>query len=121
MNIRLVLCGLAIWGGATAFLRVRGQNLLHPGDWKGTLILFAVSFPLMAWIVRRLCRRFRLPPEQWLSGGLSVALPTLLLDPFSSAFFPLVFPNMAPELGGVFGGWMLWCCAGALVGVAIRR
>ncbi len=50
---------------------------------------------------------------------MSVALPTLLLDPFSSAFFPAVFPNMAPEVAGVFGGWMLWCCAGALVGVMI--
>jgi len=75
----------------------------------------------MAWIVRRLCRRFQLPRDQWLRGALSVALPTLLLDPFSSAFFPVVFPNMAPEAAGVFGGWMLWCCAGALVGAIIRR
>lgn len=121
MHIRLALYGLAIWGGATAVLRAGGQQLLHPGDWKGTLILFAVSFPLMAWIVRRLCRRFQLPREQWLMGAFSVALPTLLLDSFSSAFFPVAFPNMAPEVAGVFGGWMLWCCAGALLGVTIRR
>jgi len=75
----------------------------------------------MAWVVRRLCRRFRLPQEQWLAGAVSVALPTLMLDPFSSAFFPVVFPNMASQVAGVFGGWMLWCCAGALLGVAIRR
>jgi hypothetical protein len=121
MNARLILCGLAIWGGATAFLRVRGQSLLRPDDWPRILILFAVSFPLMAWTVRRLCRRFQLPREQWLSGAVSIALPTLLLDPFSSALFPLVFPNMAPEMAGVFGGWMLWCCAGALLGGTIRR
>ena len=95
--------------------------MLQPGDWKGTLTSFAVSFPLMAWIVRRLCRRFQLKQEQWMAGAVSVALPTLLLDPFSSAFFPVVFPNMAPEVAGVFGGWMLWCCAGAVVGVTIRR
>ena len=121
MNIRLFLCGLGIWLGATLALRVAGQCFLHPADWRGTLILFAFSFPLMAWLVRRLCRRFQLPQEQWLAGALSVALPTLLLDPFSSAFFPLVFPNMAPDVAGVFGGWMLWCCAGALTGVSIRR
>jgi len=46
--------------------------------------------------------------------------PTLLLDPFSSAFFPIVFPNIAPEMAGVFGGWMLLCCAAALVGVTIQ-
>jgi hypothetical protein len=120
MNIRLFLSGLGIWIGATLLLRMRGQHLLHPGDWKGTLILFAVSFPLMAWVVRRLCRSVQLPPEQWPAGAISVALPTLLLDPFSSAFFPIVFPNMSPDVAGVFGGWMLWCCAGALLGVAIR-
>jgi hypothetical protein len=121
MNIRLILCGLVIWGAATAVLRLAGQRILHPDDWQRTLILFAVSFPLMAWIVRRLCRRFQLPRDQWPLGAISVALPTLLLDPFSSAFFPVVFPNMPPEAAGIFGGWMLWCCAGALLGVAIRQ
>jgi hypothetical protein len=121
MKFYLVLYGVAIWIGATIALRVAGQHMLHPGDWKGTLILFAVSFPLMAWLVRRLCRRAQLPREQWPAGAISVALPTLLLDPFSSAFFPVVFPNMAPEVAGVFGGWMLWCCAGALMGATIGR
>jgi hypothetical protein len=120
MNLRLFLCGLGIWTGATLALRVAGQRLLLPGQRTRTLILFAIGFPLMAWLVRRLCRRFQLPREQWLAGAFSIALPTLLLDPFSSAFFPFVFPNMAPEMAGVFGGWMLWCCAGALVGVTIR-
>jgi hypothetical protein len=120
MNKHLFLCGLGIWIGGTVGLRIAGQRLLHPGDWKGTLILFAVSFPLMAWLVRRLCGRFHLPPEQWPAGAISIALPTLLLDPFSSAFFPVIFPNMAPAVGGVFGGWMLCCCAGALVGASIH-
>jgi hypothetical protein len=121
MNLRLFLCGLGIWIGAIIALRVAGQYLLHPGDWKGTLILFAVSFPLTAWIVGELCSRFQLPQEQLLAGAVSISLPTLLLDPFLSAFFPVVFPNMAPEVAGLFGGWMLWCCAGALVGVTIRK
>jgi Family of unknown function (DUF5367) len=117
MNKPLMLCGLAIWAAGTIVLRLAGQRLLQPGNWAETLILFAVSFPLMGWIARRLCRRFKLPRDQWLGGAVSVALPTLLLDPFSSAFFPVVFPNMAPEAAGIFGGWMLCCCAGALVGV----
>jgi hypothetical protein len=105
MNLRLFLAGLAIWLAATAALRIAGQRLLHPGDLRGTLILFAVSFPLMAWVVRRLCQRARLPREQWVAGAVSVALPSLLLDPFSCAFFPVV----------------LWCCAGAMVGVLIGK
>jgi hypothetical protein len=120
MDRRLFLCGLAIWAVATIALRVAGQHLLRPGDWIGPLILFAVSFPLMAWIVRRLCKRFQLREEQWFAGAVSLTLPTLLLDPFSCAFFPVVFPNMAPSVAGVFGGWMLWCCAGAMVGAAPR-
>jgi Family of unknown function (DUF5367) len=116
MNIRLLLYGLVIWIAATLALRVAGQYLLRPGNLTGTLLLFLVSFPFMALLARRLCRSVHLPRERWLAGSASLALPTLLLDPFSSAFFPVVFPNMAPQLAGVFGGWMLWCCAGALVG-----
>ncbi len=121
MSFPLVLCGLGIWTAATIALRLAGQRLLLPDHWTATLLLFAVSFPLVAWLVRRLCRRFQLPRDKWLAGAVSVMLPTLLLDPFSSAFFPLVFPNMAPQVAGVFGGWMLWCCAGGLLGVTIGR
>src|SRR5271168_3554563 len=113
MYFPLFASGLALWAAATLFLRLAGQRVLHPGDWTQTLVLFAISLPLMAWLVRRLCRRFKLPADQWLKGAVSVALPTLLLDPFSSAFFPYVFPNMSPAVAGIFGGWMLWCCAGA--------
>jgi hypothetical protein len=120
IHARLFLAGLLIWLVATVVLRVAGQYVLRPGNWVGILTKFAISFPLMAGIVRRLCRRFRLPQQEWLMGAVSIALPTLLLDPFSSAFFPVVFPNMAPEVAGVFGGWMLFCCAGALTGALIR-
>ena len=110
-----------MWVLGTAGLRLGGQYVLRPGNVMGTLILFAISFPLMAWIARSLCAKFQLPPEQSLAGGFSLALPTLLLDPFSSAFFSTVFPNIAPDAAGVFGGWMLWCCAGALVGASLRK
>jgi hypothetical protein len=116
-----LLAGLAIWISATIALRLEGQRILHPGDWKGTLILFAISFPLMALVVRRICNGVLLPRDQWLAGAFSIALPTLLLDPFSSAFFPFLFPNMSRDVAGVFGGWMLWCCAGAFVEVSIFR
>jgi hypothetical protein len=121
MHRPLFFCGLAIWIAATIALRVAGQYVLRPGNWMATLILFGVSFPAMAWIVRRLCRTFLLAQDDCLRGAFSVALPTLLLDPFSSVFFPVVFPNMRPEVAGVFGGWILWCCAGAFVGASIHQ
>jgi hypothetical protein len=120
MKHRLVLFGLAGWVVATAGLRIGGQHVLRPGAWPATLALFAVSFPFMAWLIRRLCLRLHVRPEERLSAAVAILLPTLLLDPFSSAFFPAVFPNIAPQMAGVFGGWMLWCCAGALVGVSLR-
>jgi hypothetical protein len=66
MHTRLFLFGLIAWSAATATLRFGGQRLLHPDDSTATLILFAASFPLMAWLV---CRRFRLGQEQWLAGA----------------------------------------------------
>jgi uncharacterized protein DUF5367 len=121
MHTRLFVCGLLGWGVATLVLRLGGQYLLRPGNWKGTLVLFAMSFALMAWLMRRLWRTFHLRQEQLFGAVVSLWLPTLLLDPFSSAFFPVVFPNMDPSLAGVFGGWMLCCCAGAFVGVGLQR
>lgn len=120
MKKSLLIFGVVGWAVATAGLRLGGQYLLRPGGAGATLRLYAVSFLLMVLLVRRLCRSARLPQEQWVAGALTVMLPTLMLDPFSSAFFPVVFPNMAPEMAGVFGGWMLVCCAGAFVGAAIR-
>ena len=105
---RLFLYGLVIWAAATLVLRFAGQYILRPGDTGGMLVLFVISFPAMALVARRLCAG---PAE-----AIALVLPTLLLDAFSSAFFPVVFPNMAPQVAGVFGGWMLWCCAGALIG-----
>ena len=121
MNRPLFLYGIALWAVGTIVLRTVGQRLLHPGNGLGTLLLFAVSLPLMAWLARRLCSRYQPRKEEWPAGAIALALPTLLLDPFSSAFFPAIFPNMAPEVAGVFGGWMLWCCAGALLGATLGR
>jgi len=117
MNRKLFIYGFAIWLGASLALRVAGQRVLRPGP-IATVILFAVSFPAMAWVVRRLCRAAQLPRDQWLAGAFAIALPTLVLDPFSTVFFRFVYPNIAPEMAAIFGAWILWCCAGAFIGAA---
>jgi hypothetical protein len=121
IDTRLLLYGIGLWLAGTISLRLFGERLLHLHQSISTLILFAASFAVMAWLVRRLCTGFHLKREQWPMGAISLALPTLLLDPFSSAFFPAIFPNMAPEAAGVFGGWMLCCCAGAMAGAIFKR
>lgn len=120
MRIALVVYGFALWLIGTLALRLAGEHLLHPGSPASTLMLFAASFIAMAWLSRRLCRRSGLAAADWPAGAISLALATLVLDPFSSAFFPLVFPNITPAAAGLFGGWMLVSCAGALVGATIR-
>jgi Family of unknown function (DUF5367) len=121
MKPKLILLGLVIWIVATLALRAGGQRILSDRHWLHVLLLFTTSFVVVAILVRRVCTRARLAPEQWPAGAVSLLLPTLLLDPFSSAFFPVVFPNMAPENAGVFGGWMIICCAGGLLGAVIHR
>src|SRR5579871_6380481 len=116
MHLRLFLYGLAIWIVATAYLRIDGQHLLYPGHTAGTLILFAINFPLMVLVGRAAFKSARLPEEQWPAGAISLLLPTLLLDPFTSTFLSIAFPNIPAEVAGKFGGQMLWCCAGVLVG-----
>jgi len=121
MKGRLLTIGLVIWVAATAALRLWGELLLRPRGWVSTLALYVLSFVAMATLARRLCRKAGLPREEWPAGAISLALPTLVLDPFSAAFFPAVFPKIDAQMAGVFGGWMLICCAGALLGVLPLR
>ena len=118
---RLLVVGIVLWTGGTLLIRVFGQRVLPVDNAAAIFLLFAVSFAACAWLVRLACRRARLAPADWPAGAIAILLPTLVLDPFSSAFFPAVFPNLPPQAAGVFGGWMLCCCAGGLIGVSLRR
>ena len=116
---RFLVVGAAIWVAATLLLRSAGERLLRP-DAVAIGLLFAASFPITAWLVRTLLRRSRLGHERWPAGVVSLLVPTLMLDPFCCVFFDTVYPNIAPEMAGVFGGGRLWCCAGAVAGGVIR-
>ncbi len=120
MKPKFIIVGFILWLAATLLLRVVGQRVLSNRGWLNVIVLFAISFVAMAFLVRLACIRARLAPQHWPSAAVSLLLPTLLLDPFSSAFFPVVFPNMAPENAGIFGGWMIICCAGGLLGALVR-
>jgi cytochrome bd-type quinol oxidase subunit 2 len=119
MRKKFIVLGFVFWLIATVALRFAGRRILSP-DWPHVVPLFTISFIAMAFVIRLACRRAHLAPDQWPQAAVSLLLPTLLLDPFSSAFFPAVFPNMAPESAGVFGGWMIVCCAGGLVGAMVQ-
>jgi hypothetical protein len=112
-RVRVASLGVAIWLGGTLLIRILGERLLHPDAVVQTLVLYAVSFAAMALVAARLFRKLRVDP---IEGVTLLALPTLVLDPFSCLFFASVFPNVAPAAAGVFGGWMLICCGGAVAG-----
>jgi hypothetical protein len=113
--------GLLMWLAGTIGVRIAGQRVLHADHASRTLILYLVSFLLMAWLIPGICRGMGLERESWFKATAALILPTLLLDPFSCVFFAKVFPNVDPAAVGVFGGWMLICCGGAVAGVWLRR
>ena len=118
---RCLITGFVIWLAGTIVLRFSGQYILYPTSLVAIAALLLVSFPLMALMARRICADAALPREDWPASGIFLVMPSLVLDTFSTVFFPLVYPNIPEQAAGLFGGWILWCCAGVLVGVNFAR
>ena len=116
MHKPLLAAGILIWALSTGLFRLAGSAILGPGRPWVTLTIFAVAFPAMWGLARALCRYARLERRDWPRGALSLAMPTLCFDPFTTVSFPVVLPNMAQESAVPFAALMLWCCAGALLG-----
>jgi Na+/melibiose symporter-like transporter len=116
---RALLAGIVLWIAGTIGIRFSGHGLLRPEHTGQTLLLYAGTFVIMAVLIPRLCRRFGFEKESRFRAATLLMLPTLILDPFSSLYFAQIFPNLDPANAGAFGGWMLICCAGAIVGVWI--
>ena len=108
---RSLLTGFLLWLAGTVVLRFVHLRLLDPDRMVAVGVLYAMSFALVFLVIRALVVRPRAgeTPALAVTGLL---LPTLILDAFSSAYFSKVFPNLPPTGAGVFGGWMLICCAG---------
>src|SRR5580698_10983315 len=117
MWLRTLLAGILIWTGGTVGVRLSGHRLLQPGHAAQTVCLYLISFLMMAFLVPRICRRIGFERDSWPAAATLLILPTLVLDPFSCAFFTTIFPNLDPASAGAFGGWMLICCGGGIVGV----
>ncbi|MBZ5552118.1 MAG: DUF5367 domain-containing protein [Acidobacteriia bacterium] len=118
---RILQLGFILWMVGSIGIRLAGQRLLHPNQPLEAVLLYLVSFVLMGVAARRIFERLGLARDSWRQAASLLILPTLLLDPFSCAFFPTVFPNIDPAAAGVFGGWMLICCAGAVAGSWVKR
>jgi len=117
MRYRILRIGVLLWVAGTFAIRLGGRGLLHANRPVAALILYLISFAAMALLVPRIFRRLGVEKDSWPAAATLLMLPTLILDPFSCAFFNVLFPNVEPGAAGVFGGWMLIFCAGAVAGV----
>jgi hypothetical protein len=115
---RLAFAGFLIWLLATLALRLAGQWVVHGGSAVGSVLLLAVSAPLMWSLPRRLFARFSIDPRDYAAGAIVLVAPGMLLDTISTIWFAQVFPNIAPEAAGLFGGWLLFCNIVALLSAA---
>jgi len=114
---RVLWVGLSLWVAGTVILRLAGERILHPHHPVETAGLYLASFLLMAFFAPRIFRRMGLSRDQWPRAVTLLILPTLILDACSCACFAAFFQNIDPGAAGVFGGWMLICCGGAVTGV----
>lgn len=118
-RLKVFLLGMILWLAGTVAIPLVGDRLLHPNQPLQTVILYLLSFVLMGLLVHRLFHR--LEGDLWPAAATLLMLPTLVLDPFSCAFFHTVFPNVDPAAADIFGGWMLVFCGGAVAGVWVKR
>jgi hypothetical protein len=116
---KLAGAGFLIWLAATIALRMAGERLIHHDSSLSILLLFAVSAPLMFQLPRGLFARFSTPPVVYAAGAIALVVPGMLLDTISAIWFTRVFPNMPPQAAGLFGGWLLFCNAIALISAAM--
>jgi len=115
---RLALAGFAIWLAATIALRLAGQWVIHPREGAGVFVLLLVSGVLMYRLPRVLFAAMGIPREHYAIGAIALVAPGMLLDTISAIWFPRVFPNIAAESVGLFGGWLLFCNIVALLSAA---
>src|SRR5207245_10709617 len=115
---KLALAGFVIWLLATVALRLAGQWVIRTDSALSMLMLLAVSAPLMFALPRGLFARFRIQPAAYAAGAIMLVAPGMLLDTVSTVWFGRVFPNIAPEANGLFGGWLLFCNVIALISPA---
>lgn len=118
---RTAVYGIVLWAIGTAVIRLSGPWILSVGALGRTTVLYTASFLLMAWVTPRICAGLGFDRRRWFEATAVLILPTLVLDPWACVFFGQVYPNLNPEAAGLFGGWMLMFCAGAVTGVLWKR
>jgi len=113
---RVLGAGLGLWVVGTLAFRLGGSAIIHPATLARTIPSYIVNATLALVVSRLLFRWIGVPADARPAAITLFILPTLVLDAFSTAFFPAVFPNLPPAAAPTFGGLMLVSAAGAVIG-----
>jgi hypothetical protein len=117
---RMLAVGFVLWLVGTIGIRIFGQYLFRP-DNPISVVALLISFPLMFLLVRKICADANVPVEQWPLASVVLLTPTFVLDTLSTILFPIFYPNIDQHAAGLYGGWIIWCIGGALLGVTVKR
>ena len=118
---KFAIAGCGIWLGATFALRLWGQYLLDPSAAWVIAALLIGSAPIMFYLPRGLFRVYAIDRTSFGRATVALVAPGMLLDAAASIWFPIAYPNIRPDAAGLFGGWLLFCNALALIGAATLR
>lgn len=122
MFVRAVLAsGLALWMIGTLILRLAGHLFLPSDSTPAWVALYLLGAVAMSVVARAIYLWAGIPAAEWRAAAAVLILPTLVLDAFTALFFVRAFPQLNPGVSGAFAGWMLICCAGAVLGAWVRR
>ena len=118
---RMLMVGFVLWLVGTIGIRIFGQYVFRPDNPISVVALLLISFPLMFLLVRKICADANMAVEQWPVAAVVLLTPTFVLDTLSTILFPIVYPNIDQRAAGLYGGWIIWCIGGALLGVTVKR
>ena len=110
------LAGFTAWGVVVAVvstvgLRLFGQHVFITGDSTQSMLLFAITVPLIASVTLPVYRMARIGPTVASRAAICIALPGILFDSFAVRSFHSVYPNMPPGAAALYGSWVLWAYA----------
>ncbi len=111
---RLITAGLVLWMAGTVVVRQYGALAIALTSVQRIAVLIA-SAAAMAALFELLCRAWSVPAAGRPRAAIALAAPTLLFDPFTTTFFARFFPRLDGPTAAFVGGWLLACCAGALL------
>jgi hypothetical protein len=113
---RALVAGSLLWLLGTIVFRMAGPGVIHAPSPGRTIPMYIVNGLIAMAVARLVMAWVGVPPGSRPAAVTLFILPTLLLDPVATAFFPALFPNLPPAAAPTFGGLMLISAGGAVIG-----